>query len=284
MGYLLSITYNFFLVLLAGISLHVMVSLSGKFFLAFPVIYTVSRYTLAITEKAGCNPWLAFFFGTISALLTGILFALLERRLSKDSFAVLGLAAVFASLALVKSWASLTNGVLGISGISRPHGFESLFGVVLIAGGLALFAFLLEFVLLKTSLNKKWRGMKEAPQLMQSMGFSIEKLSFWTLTLGSLFIGLAGMPYVWFTQYLDPSTGGILVLLEGLSVAILARQPKVSAVFFSALFVSLLPEVIRFLNLPSSVFGPIRSMIYSVLMVILLYVLQKKSLNPNRQI
>lgn len=283
MGYILTTIAFLSLLTLTGVGLHISVSLAGKMLLAFPVIYITSEYTLALSQRAGLAPWTAFALALLAALITGFGLALLERRLPKDSFAVIGLAASFAFVALAKSWQSLTNGVLGIAGIERPAGLESLEAMALFCLVLAILVLSFEWVLLKSPLSRRWRALKEAPHLLDGMGVSSKQVSFATLLLASLIIGLT-TPYAWLYQYLDPSTGGIAALLRGLSIAILATQAKVSRVILASLFVTMLPELLRFLDLPSSVMGPLRSILYSVVLIILLFALQKRTFNTNRQI
>ena len=283
MGYILFNLAFIALLLIAGVGLHISLSLSGRLFLAFPVIYIISEYTLALAQRAGLNPWWALLLGVFASTLTGFLFAFLERRLSKDSFAVLGLASVFALVALTKSWQSFTNGVLGIAGIQRPQGFESLEGMFLICVILGVLVLILEAILLKTTLSRRWRALREAPHLLEGIGISSKKLSFWTMVLASALIGLTA-PYAWLYQFIDPNTGGLITLLRAVSIAILVTQPKVLHVVYATLFVAILPELIRFLDLPSAVMGPVRSILYSLLLLVLLLVLQKKILNTNRQI
>ncbi len=283
MGYFLSVLFLFFQVTIAGAAMHVLTSLAGKYLFMFPVVYTVSMYTLALSQQAGLNPWLAFLFGLFNAFVFALGLAALDRRLSRDSFAVLGVAGIFAALALVRSWSSLTNGVLGISGVSRPEGLESLTGLVLFCFGLFLFCLAVEWVALNTSLSRRWRAMREAPVILQGLGVDVNKLSAWTIVLCCAFLALAAMPFAWFYQYVDPSSsGGLLDFLRVISVAILVREPKVSHVVMAALFIVGVPELLRFLDLPASVMGSLRSILYSTLLIVLLFALQKRSVFSNR--
>ncbi|QQR54297.1 hypothetical protein IPG41_03770 [Candidatus Peregrinibacteria bacterium] len=285
MGYVYSFLILLFLVSVAGSAMHVVTSLAGKYMFMFPVVYTVAMYTLAIAEQAGWSPWTAFGFGLVNAVLFGFILAFLERRLSRDSFAVLGVAGVFAGLALSKSWTSVTNGVLGISGVLRPESLQSLGHLTLFCFGLWGLVLILEWVLLRTALSRRWRAMREAQHILEGTGVNAKKLSFWTLVVACCFLATAAMPFAWFYQYVDPgSTGGLPDFIRVISVVILARQPKVSHVVGAAFFIVAVPELLRFLDLPASMMGPLRSILYSTLLIVALFVLQKRSLFSNRQI
>jgi len=75
---------------------------------------------------------------------------------------------------------------------------------------------------------------------------------------------------VWRIRFLDPSFVGLPLLLQMLTIAIIAARPKVRWVALSTLFIVLLPEVLRFVDLPSSMVGQLRVLIYAGALIIIL--------------
>ena len=77
-------------------------------------------------------------------------------------------------------------------------------------------------------------------------------------------------------QFIDPSFGGIPFVLLGLTIAILALRSTPGWVFGPMIFVVLVPEVFRFLSLPSSIVGYSRVLLYSLLLIVLVRTLSTR--------
>jgi ABC-type branched-subunit amino acid transport system permease subunit len=91
--------------------------------------------------------------------------------------------------------------------------------------------------------------------------------------------------FVWFQQFVTPNTAGSLAdFVRVITIAILATQPKVSQVILATAFVMGLPELLRFLDLPAAVMGPLRSIFYSVFLILVLLFLQRRTLVSNRSV
>ena len=282
MGYIYTLLLLLSQELLGSVGIHMIMSLSGIVFLGFPALLIVIRYTLAIAEKSGFDPWLATLMGLVASLVMSVFFIALHRRLSMDSFIVVGLSSVLAFQALASSWTEVTNGVLGLGGLPRPALFSSLPALTALGLSFALFALLFEWVLLKSPLGRQLRGFKEAPLVISSLGISKNHLSSFVFIVGGIFFSLSGFLFVWQTQFLDPRVGGLPLLVEVLTVGILAQRPYISHVIAASIFVLLLPETLRFLDLPATVFAQARVMIYSGLLIVLIYFFKDKITLSNR--
>src|ERR1044071_3336139 len=103
MGYLITQLSRVWENFIFTIGTHLTISVGGVFFFGFPVAFSISAYVLAISQKAGVSPFFAITFALAAAVLVGIFFSALYRRLSADSFAVFTLASILAFDALVRS-------------------------------------------------------------------------------------------------------------------------------------------------------------------------------------
>ncbi len=284
MAYFLTILYYYFQLLIWGVAIHVLFPVAGVLFLGFPVILLVSRYTLAISQKAGFDPLVAALFGVIAGLVMSGFFILLHRRFSEEGFVVMGVASVLAFQSLAHSWTGVTNGVLGISGIQRPELFSTLPQLVFLAFVIAALALTAEWVLLKSPLGRQLRALKESPMALASLGVSPERRTELVLLGAGALFSVGGFLFLWLTHFMEPQLGGLVVLVEVLTIGILARRPKISGVIWSALFVIGISESLRFLSLPASMFAQVRILLYGVLLIVLIHLLYKKITLPNRTI
>lgn len=271
MGYILTTLCRFFETLIASIAAHLSFSLAGIFFLAFPVTFSFSAYVMVILQK---QTDMGLSLAIISALLaTGVLgtfFAYAYTKLSNDSYAVLTLASLMAFDAVVKSWDAVTGGVLGVSGIIRPELVSTLPQLAAALGVTVLVLLAFEHILLKTHFGRLLRAHKESEELINSLGTSSKHVGMIVIILACILSAVAGIFAIWRIQFLDPSFGGVLLLLQLLTIAILAQKPKILWIVFSALFVVLIPEALRFFDLPSSLLGHMRMLLYALLIIVLI--------------
>jgi branched-chain amino acid transport system permease protein len=79
--------------------------------------------------------------------------------------------------------------------------------------------------------------------------------------------GVSGLLAIWRIQFLDPSFGGIVLLIQVVTIAIIAAKPKVRWLAVATLIIVLLPEILRFLNLPSTIIGHLRNLLYAIIMI-----------------
>lgn len=276
MNYFFTLLKNFGHLLVLSTGIELVFSRAGIFFLGFPTVITVSGYALAIAQREGVVPWQAFIVALVVALLTGLLFAHLYLKVSPDSFAVIGLASVLAVEALAKSWEKLTNGVLGIPGIARPEWISTLPQLMLFSLFLGVMLLTFEMLLLKSPLGRMLQGFKEDPLALEALGISSNRVAHHTILVSSVVFALGGTLMIWHVQFLDPGFGGLPLLVELLTIGILAINPKRRYFFLGIGTVLLLPEFLRFLHLPTTSFGHLRIFLYSLGLIILLMTLKSK--------
>lgn len=284
MGYFFTLISIFFNYLLGAVSMHLVLSLSGIIFLGIPTVVKVSMYALAISQRSGIAPEHAFWIASAFSLFTGVLMAWLFVKVSFDSFVVLGLASILAVEALTKSWDSFTNGVLGISGIMRPEIIKELGFYALSMAIIGSAALIIEFILLKTWIGRSLRAYREDLITLESMGMPTSRLGQAIIVVSGFLLSLTGIYYVWRIQFLDPSAANVYYLVEMLTLGIIALKPQLRYVVLGAIFVPLVPEILRAFDFPSEILGHIRLLIYAVMLIILLTKLSSTFTQPRRSI
>jgi branched-chain amino acid transport system permease protein len=90
--------------------------------------------------------------------------------------------------------------------------------------------------------------------------------------LSAFFAGLAGSLYAHYITYIDPSSFTIMALIPALCIVIIGGMASLKGTLIATFLIILLPEPLRFIGFPSSVVGPMRQIIYALLLIgILLY-------------
>jgi len=282
MGYLYTQLARFSETAIMSMGAHLTIAVSGIFFMGIPVTYSLAAYALVISQNFGLPLIAALAVALVTVLLASLIFILAYLKLSDDSFTVFTLASILAFDAAVKSWDSLTGGVLGIAGISRPEFVSSLVQLAWFQFFLALLALAIEQVILKTRLGRALKAMKEDKYLVESLGVSSRRVGATVILISSLAAAISGIVSVWRIQFLDPSFGGIMLLVQIVTIAIIAAKPKVRWLALATLIIVLLPEALRFLNLPSSIVGHLRNLFYALILLVMIKNISEKLLPQKR--
>ena len=271
MGYLLTNISRIWETFLEAVGGHLALGLGGILFLGFPVGFWCGAYGYAIAAHNGIALIPAVLIGLALSVAVGIIFAFFYARMSNDSFAVITLASVLAMEALLRSWDSMTGGVLGITGVPRLPWAHALEQLALLEGTIVLIVFIAESFLVHSAFGRSLRALKENKTALLSMGTSANVTGQMAIIFACLSVGVAGILASSRIQFLDPSLGGIFLLVQVLTIVIIANSPKTLRFFGMTIVITLIPEVLRFLNVPSSILGYTRNLLYALLLVILLY-------------
>ena len=284
MGYIYTILARFLATLGQGAAGQLNLSMAGIFLLSLPVCYSFSAYSMAIlNKKAGLTIGISILLAMLLTALLGAVFSFLYTKVSKDSFTVLSLGSILAFEAFVRSFDSLTGGVLGISGILRPQIIKTLPKLLILSALVMLLVLICQYVIFKSPMGRKIRALKEHPIALEALGASKTHTASFIIIGGSFLSGLSGLLEILRIQFLDPSFGGIANLIVLASVSILAIKPQVKYLVLATAFVIFLPELISFLNVPSALLGHLRVLLYSCLLILLIYKISGKSNLENRE-
>jgi ABC-type branched-subunit amino acid transport system permease subunit len=271
MGYISTTINRIWEASLSAIGGHLVVGLGGIMFLGFPAAFWFGAYGYAIAAESGVAIGASILIGAILSAGVGAIFAFFYARMSNDSFAVITLAAVLATDSLIRSWDSLTGGVLGIAGVPRITPGQTLEGLLLLQAVVVCVGLFSEWLLINSSFGRSLRAIKENKNVLISMGTSAELTGQIAILIAALFTGVAGMLTAMRVQFLDPSLGGLVLLVQILMIAIIVNAPKTLRLLGITAIVVLLPELLRFLDLPVSILGYLRNLLYSSMLIILIY-------------
>jgi len=282
MGYFLTQLARLAETTIISVGAHLTTSISGIFFLGIPAMISIGAYGFVIPNEAGFGIFVSMLISFGVSLVASLLFVLLYFKLSKDGFTVFTLTSLLAVEAVIKSWDKVTGGVLGIAGVMRPENFSRLPSLVYLMLAVMVLVLLFEYVLLKTWIGRFLQGIREDEHLVSSLQVSVKKLGAFVIIVSGLLAAIQGILAVWRIQFLDASFGSVLILVQMLTIAIIAMKPKVRWLFASSVFIVFLPELLRFIDLPSGMIGYARNFMYSVILIGVLLYINKKHTGHKR--
>ena len=285
--------YVIHLVILCGIYLilaqgfNISFGLGKLFNLAHVAAYSVGAYTTAILSV---DYGFGFFSTIIFSLLASMLFSLLiggiSLRLSDDYFAIGTLAFSFVVSALLINWKSLTRGVLGIPGIPRNDffGFTTtdninfMFVLYLFVSLLLFFSFYIH----RSEFGRKLKMQSEHIYATMALGTSIFSLRNKAFIISSGYAGIAGCFFAYYLTYIDPSSFALHEMVFIITILIVGQPGSFLGVTLSTIFLVLLPEPLRFIELSPGILGPMRQFLYASILFLTVF-FRKKSLFPVKR-
>ena len=275
--------YVLHLVILIGIylllaqSFNLTFGVGGLFNLAHVATYSLGAYTTALLSTESNAGFLTCIFASV--LLSG-LFALLigaiSLRLTQDYFAIgtIAFSAIVSSLLINAK--SVTHGVLGISGIPRPMiGGVELYENALFLQLLWVFVLvvlLLYWVLTRSSFARTLRAQAESEHSALALGKNTRLARNFSFFISSATSGLGGAFFAYYLNYIDPSSFMFAEMVFILTLVVVGKPGSFWGVVASTIFLILLPESLRFVEIDSSILGPARQMMYAtVLFLVVLW-------------
>ncbi len=241
------------------------------FNLAHVAVYAVGAYTTALfSTELGIGFWGCIYSSMAIAGLFSLFIGGISLKLSHDYFAIGTIAFSSVISALLINWKSVTRGVLGIPGIPRPELFgidfyENSNFLVLVAVAMVIVQFVL-YVFLRNSYGRTLRAQSEYEQGALSLAKNTVRARTVSFLISSCAAGLAGSFYAYYINYIDPSSFSLVEMIFVLTIVVVGKPGSFWGITASTAFLVLLPEPLRFIDIPPSILGPMRQMLYSLIL------------------
>jgi len=271
MEYLLHILIIAGIYIILTLSLNLIVGYTGLPALGHAAFSCIGAYTSSLLAlNMGMSPWIGLLIGACVAAFSGVVIGYPAVRLKGDylALATFGLGVIVYSIA--KNWVSLTRGPMGLPGIP---GFSILgFGLSEIWSYLLLvsvFVILTIFVIkriVSSPFGRILKSIREDEIASESLGKDTTKYKLLVFIIGAFFAGIAGSLYAHYITFIDPVMEAITILL----MVIFGGMGSISGSVVGAVILVVLPELLRFIGMPSSIAAPMRQMIYGLLLVVLM--------------
>lgn len=127
------------------------------------------------------------------------------------------------------------------------------------------------YFIFESSFARRLRAQAENAYAAMSLGLVIKDIRNDSFIVSSLFAGLAGSFFAYYINYIDPSSFGLHEMVFVLSIVIIGKPGSFWGVILSTVFLVLLPEPLRFINIPPSILGPMRQLLYSLILFGVVY-------------
>jgi branched-chain amino acid transport system permease protein len=216
----------------------------------------------------------ALLSGAIMAAIAGLIIGIPSLRLRGDYLAI----ATLGFGEIIRVIIQNTDVIGGSRGFTVKYGYTNFFWAY-------AFAALTIYVvanLVNSAYGRGFLAVRDDEVAAEAVGVNTTKYKVIAFVLAAFFAGIAGGLYAHFKQYLHPDGFSFLKSIEIVVMVILGGMGSTAGVIAAAIFLSLLPEILRFIpefyerafSLPlPHLIGELlknRMLIYSLLLIILM--------------
>lgn len=273
-AYFIHLLILVFIYLIFSLSLQLSIGFTGILNLGHIAFFAIGAYISALLTLEGFSWILSFLSSGLISMIFGALISLPTRRLKGDYLALTTMGFSFVIYSILLNWISLTRGPLGIPGISRPQIFNLSFSSNLQYLILTFFIALITFLIIRRIINspfgKVLQAIRDNELIVRILGKNSFKMKTISLMISSFFAGIAGSLYAHYISFIDPSSFTLLQLIPILSIVIVGGLASLKGTIIATIILTLLPEPLRFIGFPSSIIGPIRQIIFALILLLIL--------------
>src|SRR5438067_5394828 len=250
-SYWLDVTNRAAIAVIAATGLNILTGFTGQISLGNAAFLAIGAYSTAYLAARGVPFVVVIPAAGILTALAGMVFGVPSLRLKGLYLAMATLAAHFIVEFTVTHWESVTGGVNGTS-VPSP----SFFGVALANDRSLAFLILPACIahlwfaknLFRTRVGKAFVAIRDQDISAEVMGVEVFRFKLLAFGVSSFYVGVAGSLLAYQAHIISPENFPLFVPLDQLGMIIIGGLGSVLGAILGAIFLTLLPEVLRILT------------------------------------
>jgi branched-chain amino acid transport system permease protein len=207
-----------------ALGLNILVGYAGLTSLGHAALFGVASYALGYVLALGSSHTVAIIAAIVFGLISTAVFAALSLRSTGIGFIMITLALGQILWGLAYRWISVTGGDNGINVLGRP----APFGISLESAPAFYYANLVIFLIavgtvaifIHSPLGAAVMGTRDQPRRMDALGYHVWAIRFWACMFSGLLTCVAGIMFVYYTQFISPQTVALPASAEVLLMVI----------------------------------------------------------------
>lgn len=276
MEYILHIVIMLNIYIMLVLSANLPVGMARLLTLCQAAFYGIGAYISAFFLMQFNLPFIVVALAVM--LLTGAfswVVSFASVKLKNDYFILATLGFQMIVYTILYNWTDVTRGPYGIPGIPgiRLFGLWELSSVWSYAAltFVTMAVVVLVFHLIKTSpYGRLLKAMRSDELSVQAVGRNTVVARAWAFFISAAISGLAGLFYASYVSYIDPTSFTLDESIFIISALFIGGIGNIRGPILGALFVVLLPEVLRFVGMPDAVAANMRQIIYGLSLVLVM--------------
>jgi branched-chain amino acid transport system permease protein len=222
--YYVNVASQVLLYAIFALGLNILAGYGGLVSLGHAGLFGIASYVAAYSLQHGFGQAPAILFAIAIGLLSTALFAFLSLRSTGIGFIMITLALGEILWGLAYRWISITGGDNGINVPSRP----ALFGFSMADANTFYYVTMVIFLIclvmvaifIRSPLGAALMGTRDQPRRMNALGYHVWAIRFWACMFSGLLTAIAGILFVYYTQFISPQTLALTASAEVLLMVI----------------------------------------------------------------
>jgi branched-chain amino acid transport system permease protein len=193
-----------------ALGLNVLAGYGGLVSLGHAALFGIAAYAAGYMLQAGFGHTVSILVALIVGVGAMAVYAVLSLRSTGIGFIMITLAIGEILWGLAYRWISLTGGDNGINLHGRPEPFgytlnsaTAFYYTTLIAFAMSVAAVA---IFVRSPLGAALRGTRDQPRRMNALGYHVWAIRFWACLFSGLLTSMAGILFVYYTQFISPQT------------------------------------------------------------------------------
>jgi branched-chain amino acid transport system permease protein len=272
------IQYFYTIAILAGLNVilasgfNLILGYGGLVSVAHPVFYAIGGYASALLAKHfGIPIPLSILLATAIAALASVALSLPSLRVSGDYLVIATMGFQLGLVHIINNveFTGAANGLTNIPSIVEgPYRNEIYTAVVWAA---VLGTVVLMRWLVGSDYGRAITAMRNDEDAFAALGRNPIRIKVTLFAIGSALAGFAGGLYAHFFLFLTPDQFGIFTSAALLTMVVVGGAATVSGPVLGAVLLTVLPEAIRFLDMPIAFMAPLQGVIFTMLVMLFLF-------------
>jgi len=273
MEYLLHILIMIGIYVILATSLNLIMGYTGLLSIAHAAFYGIGAYVAALMALRLHSP---FLLNVVCAVIVGGLLGALvgfpSLRIRDDYFVIATFAFQIIAFSVLNNWVSFTGGPMGLPGIPQPVLFglkvSSQFGFLTLVGCFCTLTLWTTHRIVLSPLGRVLKAIREDEIFVQAAGKNVNGYKIMVFVVGAGMAAVAGVLYAYYISFIDPTSFTVTESIFIISIVIIGGAGDLWGPVIGAVLLVTLPEVLRFIGLPSSMAAHIRQILYGGLLVV----------------
>jgi branched-chain amino acid transport system permease protein len=257
---------------LAALSTNLLVGVIGIFSVSQAAIFGVGAYTVSLLTVGNHVPFpVALLLAMIVCGVLNVLWSLPSLRLWGDYFVVTSFGSQIVASAVFINWSELTGGAAGIPGIPGPkffgHEIIEPAQFLAFAGIVLLLASVSYWLLMRSPFGRTINAIRQDETAVIAAGKDVLQAKLAVSAISGVYAGLGGALFATFITFIDPTSFDIHVSVLILTMLVVGGARTLAGSIIGPLILMALPQALAYVDVPSTIAGPLRQLLYGALLV-----------------
>jgi branched-chain amino acid transport system permease protein len=252
---------------IVGMALNLVAGYTGLISLAQAGFYGIGAYVAALLSlNYGVSFLLAMPAAVFIVAVVGFLIGFPALRIRDDFFVIATFGFQIILFQVMNNWMELTNGPLGLPGIPQPElfGYRLTSHIDFLVLSLA-FAVIVYFILrrlTRSPFGNVLRAIREDDVFALSLGKNVNLYKVTSFSVAAGLAAIGGAIYAYYITFIDPTSFTVNESIFMISIVIVGGAGRLEGSILGAIILVSLPELLRFVGMPSSVAANMRQILY----------------------